>query len=67
MKKFKCPICKQQVEPRNENKTFPFCSPRCRSVDLGNWFSEEYASSRSLDPEADSEALMEVLNKEELN
>ncbi|HIN85863.1 MAG TPA: DNA gyrase inhibitor YacG, partial [Myxococcales bacterium] len=43
------------------------CSPRCRSVDLGNWFSEEYASSRSLDPEADSEALMEVLNKEELN
>jgi endogenous inhibitor of DNA gyrase (YacG/DUF329 family) len=37
-----CPICKKPVAPRKENPAFPFCSPRCRSVDLGKWLGEEY-------------------------
>jgi endogenous inhibitor of DNA gyrase (YacG/DUF329 family) len=38
-----CPICAQEVAPRSENKAFPFCSARCKSIDLGKWLSEEYS------------------------
>lgn len=37
-----CPICGEEVTPRSENKAFPFCSARCKSIDLGKWLSEEY-------------------------
>lgn len=38
----KCHICKQPVAARGQNQSFPFCSPRCRAVDLGKWLGEEY-------------------------
>jgi endogenous inhibitor of DNA gyrase (YacG/DUF329 family) len=37
-----CPICKKPVPPRGENRAYPFCSERCRLVDLGRWLGEEY-------------------------
>ncbi len=37
-----CPICHKPAPPRAENPTFPFCSKRCRMVDLGRWLGEEY-------------------------
>jgi endogenous inhibitor of DNA gyrase (YacG/DUF329 family) len=37
-----CPICKKRVLPRAENPAFPFCSPRCKQVELGKWLNEEY-------------------------
>jgi len=37
----KCPICKALVE--HGSKTFPFCSNRCKTRDLGNWASGIYA------------------------
>lgn len=37
-----CPICKKPSPPKSENSAFPFCSRRCRSVDLGRWLGEEY-------------------------
>ena len=37
-----CPICKKPVPPRAENRAFPFCSDRCKLVDLGKWLGEEY-------------------------
>ena len=37
-----CPICKKPVKPRGENAAFPFCSPRCKQVELGKWLNEEY-------------------------
>ncbi len=37
-----CPICKKNALPRLDNPASPFCSPRCRQVDLGNWLSETY-------------------------
>jgi endogenous inhibitor of DNA gyrase (YacG/DUF329 family) len=37
-----CPICKGKVEARGKNGAFPFCSPRCKQVDLGNWLDEAY-------------------------
>jgi len=37
-----CPICKKEARPRTENRNFPFCSDRCKTVDLGNWLNETY-------------------------
>jgi uncharacterized protein len=37
-----CPICGKGAKPRTENKAAPFCSPRCKSVDLGKWLNEDY-------------------------
>ena len=34
-----CPICRK---PRAEEFS-PFCSARCRDIDLGRWFNEGYA------------------------
>ncbi len=39
----KCPICKKPVEPGTPH--FPFCSERCRIIDLGSWASEKYVIS----------------------
>jgi uncharacterized protein len=36
----RCPICKKPVE--NCATDFPFCSERCRLLDLGNWASGAY-------------------------
>jgi len=38
----RCPTCRAEVKPREENPSFPFCTPRCRAVDLGRWFTGEY-------------------------
>lgn len=42
----RCPTCGTLVGEAVE--TFPFCSKRCRDVDLGNWFSGSYAISRDV-------------------
>jgi len=41
----RCPICKRKVEPRPANRFFPFCSERCKMIDLGKWLGEEYRLS----------------------
>ena len=41
--KLKCPICKKPV-PSKEAE-FPFCSDRCRLIDLGKWASGAYVIS----------------------
>ena len=38
----KCPTCEKPVMLRPANPMFPFCSPRCKAVDLGKWLGEEY-------------------------
>ncbi|GIL17651.1 MAG: DNA gyrase inhibitor YacG [Oligoflexia bacterium] len=40
--KVKCPHCKKETEYSPENPYRPFCSERCRLIDLGMWASEEY-------------------------
>ncbi len=37
-----CPVCHKSAPARSQNPSFPFCSPRCRMVDLGKWLGEEY-------------------------
>lgn len=38
----RCPICKGEAKARAKNPSFPFCSPRCKTIDLGHWMSETY-------------------------
>jgi uncharacterized protein len=38
----KCPTCKRPVEWSPESAYRPFCSDRCRLIDLGAWFSEQH-------------------------
>jgi hypothetical protein len=38
--KLRCPICKKAV--KSANAEFPFCSDRCRTIDLGKWASGAY-------------------------
>ncbi|MGB6482555.1 MAG: DNA gyrase inhibitor YacG [Candidatus Acidiferrales bacterium] len=40
----RCPICKKPTDS-DKDKDFPFCSERCRLMDLGNWASEKYKVS----------------------
>lgn len=37
-----CPVCSAPVGPRGENQVYPFCSERCRTIDLGRWLDERY-------------------------
>ncbi|MCO6506339.1 MAG: DNA gyrase inhibitor YacG [Snodgrassella sp.] len=37
-----CPTCGQNVAWIPTNRFRPFCSERCKMIDLGNWASEDY-------------------------
>ncbi|SFD24679.1 hypothetical protein SAMN05660831_01248 [Thiohalospira halophila DSM 15071] len=37
-----CPTCRKPVVYSTENPWRPFCSERCRLVDLGAWADEEH-------------------------
>jgi endogenous inhibitor of DNA gyrase (YacG/DUF329 family) len=41
--KLHCPICKKPV--KSADPDFPFCSERCRTIDLGKWASGAYVIS----------------------
>jgi endogenous inhibitor of DNA gyrase (YacG/DUF329 family) len=45
----KCPVCKKK-EVALGDAGFPFCSDRCRIIDLGNWASGKYVISTPLPP-----------------
>ncbi|MGH7779938.1 MAG: DNA gyrase inhibitor YacG [Candidatus Binataceae bacterium] len=38
----RCPTCKRSVDATPRNPFRPFCSERCRMVDLGTWAAEKY-------------------------
>ena len=37
-----CPTCGKKVEWSEKNKYRPFCSERCKQIDLGAWAEEKY-------------------------
>jgi len=50
VKSLRCPTCKAIVLAGSED--FPFCSDRCRLIDLGKWASNGYVISSPVhDPE----------------
>ena len=38
----RCPVCESEFSPA-ETTAMPFCSERCRTIDLGRWLDEDYA------------------------
>ena len=37
-----CPGCAKKVEWTDKNPYRPFCSERCKQIDLGAWAEEKY-------------------------
>src|SRR5262245_35669687 len=39
-----CPICNKPVDqpPEGQASSYPFCSERCRLIDLGRWLAGKY-------------------------
>ena len=42
MKHVPCPRCGQPALFAPENRSRPFCSERCKLIDLGDWASERF-------------------------
>ncbi len=50
--KHECPICHKAIQATPEEKSeetnfYPFCSRRCKLVDLGGWLDAEYMIPQS--------------------
>jgi endogenous inhibitor of DNA gyrase (YacG/DUF329 family) len=59
-RQFRCPACKRVVRVTEQDasqqlKFFPFCSERCKLIDLGAWLDAEYRIPSR--PDEDSEGL----------
>lgn len=40
-----CPICKKEVPDADRTRkgsAYPFCSERCKLIDLGRWLGDRY-------------------------
>jgi len=59
IRSLRCPACRTLVLASDEN--FPFCSERCRLIDLGKWASGGYVIST---PVTDPEQLENMLPEE---
>jgi endogenous inhibitor of DNA gyrase (YacG/DUF329 family) len=50
----RCPICEREFDPASPVAAKPFCSDRCRTIDLGRWLGETYSvPERPIDRESD--------------
>ena len=47
----KCPTCATPVRWAADNPFRPFCSARCKQIDLGAWASESYRVPASAPPD----------------
>jgi endogenous inhibitor of DNA gyrase (YacG/DUF329 family) len=56
----RCPICSKtfSVAKLDDLPSFPFCSDRCRLIDLGRWIDGDYAIpvGSSASPDAEDNA-----------
>ncbi|HWE39255.1 MAG TPA: DNA gyrase inhibitor YacG [Isosphaeraceae bacterium] len=53
----RCPICSKsfEVASLDDLPSFPFCSDRCRLIDLGRWIDGDYSIPGPPAPEGDEE------------
>jgi endogenous inhibitor of DNA gyrase (YacG/DUF329 family) len=65
MKTVKCPGCGKPAEYSTENQFRPFCSERCKLIDLGDWAEGRYAIPVATPPEPEEleAALEEAMNQ----
>jgi len=47
----RCPICHHELPSDERTGPFPFCSSRCKKLDLYSWLNEEYRISEPITPE----------------
>jgi endogenous inhibitor of DNA gyrase (YacG/DUF329 family) len=53
-----CPICKRPIPPEAADAASrPFCSARCKTIDLGGWLGEDYRIGRPIAEEDLDEGL----------
>ena len=57
-----CSVCQKPFDPAS-SPAMPFCSHRCREIDLGRWLSETNSIPRIFDPE-EGEELKELHDSE---
>jgi uncharacterized protein len=52
--RIRCPICRREEDAPDHHAWRPFCSRRCKMIDLGNWLDEVYRIARPLPNDADA-------------
>lgn len=62
--KHRCPICRNSTDSERDD-SFPFCSERCRSLDLGAWASEKYVVSEPVFSEEELENIDGAADQQE--
>lgn len=60
-----CPICGKPAAPRAQNASTPFCSARCKQIDLGKWLREEYRIQTNESEEDTSNERLAAGNRKE--
>ncbi len=68
---FRCPTCKHIVKPSQEDyservKFYPFCSERCKLIDLGAWLDADYRIPSRPDDESDKPLPKDVTTRDGL-
>jgi uncharacterized protein len=48
----RCPVCNREFE-KADSQALPFCSERCRTIDLGRWLGETYSLPVVPEPDVD--------------
>ncbi|MBC7854805.1 MAG: DNA gyrase inhibitor YacG [Pirellulaceae bacterium] len=62
MSTIRCPICEKQFDPA-ATLAMPFCSDRCRQIDLGRWLRESYSVPVERKDEEEGRATDETRNE----
>ncbi|MHB1233085.1 MAG: DNA gyrase inhibitor YacG [Burkholderiales bacterium] len=47
-----CPLCGKPSPYNPDNRYRPFCSERCKLIDLGQWASESYSVASNETPDS---------------
>lgn len=63
--KVNCPTCEKSIEWTPENNFRPFCSERCKLIDLGDWADESHKISQNIQPDQQlSEEMLDAIEDE---
>lgn len=57
-----CPSCKNAAEFSPNNPFRPFCSERCKLIDLGLWADEQFTIASPIDSDTLSDVNLDGLN-----
>ena len=58
-----CPNCKKKFDYYSSDFR-PFCSERCRLIDLGQWLTESYAVPASKLSDEEKQIIEDLINEE---